>query len=92
MDNKINQEVEQQPKCHRCKCYRDISDFVNSKGKKLKTCIYCRNFAKKYREKNKEKAKAYRIKNQHKYKGKYPKIDPEVHRRKEICRLIMEFL
>ena len=40
-------------KCNRCKSYRYPKDFLNDKGRQLKTCQRCRDRAKKSREKNK---------------------------------------
>jgi len=38
-------------KCPRCKCYRTEEDFFKE-GRKLKTCINCRSYSKKYRLKH----------------------------------------
>jgi len=38
-------------KCKRCKCYRTEDDFLKN-GRRLKTCIYCRNHAKNHRLKH----------------------------------------
>jgi len=35
-------------KCPRCKCYRTEEDFIKE-GRRLKTCINCRSYSKKYR-------------------------------------------
>ena len=40
-------------KCGRCKCWRTPDQFLNDKGRKLKTCLNCRDLEKKNREKNK---------------------------------------
>ena len=40
-------------KCTSCKCYHYPSDFLNSKGRTLKTCQKCRDYDKINREKNK---------------------------------------
>ena len=40
-------------KCGRCKCYRYPSQFINDKGRTLKTCSRCRTKGKKSDEKNK---------------------------------------
>ena len=37
-------------KCKRCKSYRYPKDFLNAKGRELKTCQMCRDRNKKYRE------------------------------------------
>jgi len=39
-------------KCQRCKCYRTEDDYLKN-GRRLKTCINCRNHEKNYRMKNK---------------------------------------
>lgn len=41
-------------KCGECKCYRYPKQFLNDKGRELKTCSVCRLNAKKYRDKKKE--------------------------------------
>jgi len=38
-------------KCQRCKCYRTEDDYFKN-GRRLKTCINCRNHAKNYRLKH----------------------------------------
>lgn len=40
-------------KCNRCKCYRYPSEFLNDKGREMKTCQVCRNHGAKARAKNK---------------------------------------
>ena len=45
------QEVKQ-VKCSRCKCWREPKVFLNTKGRKLKTCIKCRDYVKILRDKN----------------------------------------
>eukprot|EP00466_Bigelowiella_natans_P011399 jgi/Bigna1/41588/e_gw1.54.15.1 len=45
-----NEEIKYE-KCNRCKCHRLPEDFLNEKGRKLKTCIKCRDIQKKYRNK-----------------------------------------
>jgi hypothetical protein len=40
-------------KCAKCKCYRYPSEFLNAKGRELKTCKKCRDLATKSRNKNK---------------------------------------
>ena len=40
-------------RCNKCKCYRYPSEFLNDKGRELKTCKKCRDLATKSREKNK---------------------------------------
>ena len=40
-------------KCNRCKCYSIPSEFLNEKGRKLKTCKRCRDRAKAGRERYK---------------------------------------
>jgi hypothetical protein len=40
-------------KCNRCKCWRTPDQFLNDKGRKLKTCLNCRDLQKKSSEKNK---------------------------------------
>ena len=40
-------------KCNRCKCWRLPEDFLNEKGRKIKTCLKCRALCKIYIEKNK---------------------------------------
>jgi len=40
-------------RCNRCKCFRYPSEFLNDKGRELKTCIKCRTNNAKAREKNK---------------------------------------
>ena len=40
-------------KCTKCKCYRYPSEFLNAKGRELKTCKKCRDLAAKSRNKNK---------------------------------------
>lgn len=44
-------------KCNRCKCHRIMPDeYLNKyKNKTLKTCIKCRNFCLKYRQKQAQK-------------------------------------
>ena len=39
-------------KCPKCRCYRLTDEFINSKGRVLKTCSFCREAGKKYREKH----------------------------------------
>ena len=41
-------------KCTKCKCYRYPKEFLNEKGRELKQCIKCRNYASKYRLENKK--------------------------------------
>jgi hypothetical protein len=48
MDNK-----KEFKKCPRCKTYRTLETFYNTKGRLLKTCSICRDTEKKYRQKNK---------------------------------------
>ena len=55
-------------KCKRCKCWRLPTDFLNAKGRKLKTCKKCRDVAKKHREDNKEYYEKYRDENKDKNK------------------------
>jgi hypothetical protein len=50
MDNKTEVKHEF---CNKCKCWRLPSDFLNTKGRKLKTCTKCRDRQKIRREKNK---------------------------------------
>lgn len=40
-------------KCPRCKTWRFPTEFLNDKGRALKSCTRCRVLAKRYREKNK---------------------------------------
>jgi len=40
-------------KCNRCKCYRYPSQFLNDKGREMKTCKKCRDSGAKARAKNK---------------------------------------
>ena len=40
-------------KCGKCKCYRYASEFLNDKGRELKTCKKCRDMSTKSRNKNK---------------------------------------
>ena len=40
-------------RCNRCKCFRYPSQFLNDKGREMKTCKLCRNNGAKAREKNK---------------------------------------
>jgi hypothetical protein len=40
-------------KCAKCKCYRYPSEFLNAKGRELKTCKKCRDLATKSRQKYK---------------------------------------
>ena len=49
METKENCDV----KCNSCKTYRYPSHFINTKGRKLKSCLKCRNTQKKIRENNK---------------------------------------
>ena len=54
-------EIEHQ-KCSCCKCYRPLEQFLNDKGRKLKSCQKCRTKQKEIREKNKcehNKRKSY---------------------------------
>lgn len=51
----------QYDKCPKCKCYRLPNQFLNAKGRKLKTCDICRERGRKRKEKykcehNKQKA------------------------------------
>lgn len=39
--------------CKKCHAYRTPEQFTNAKGRTLKTCTHCREYAKKLREKNK---------------------------------------
>lgn len=52
-------------KCHKCKCFRLPSEFLNSKKRKLKTCIKCRNLGtrinNRYLERKKEKNQELKI-------------------------------
>ena len=48
----MNKEIKHE-KCKRCKCHRLPEEFLNNKGRKLKTCVKCRELVKKSREKNK---------------------------------------
>lgn len=50
-------------KCNRCKCWRFPSQFLNDKGRKLKTCDKCRE-----RQRNKKKNSQLSVKNQYKIK------------------------
>jgi hypothetical protein len=43
--------------CKKCKCWRLPEEFLNAKGRKLKTCAVCRKNDRKWRENNKEKEK-----------------------------------
>ena len=50
-DKGINDFIEKNPflKCPRCKCWRDTKDFISKKSRRrLKTCIKCREFVRKY--------------------------------------------
>jgi len=40
-------------RCNKCKCYRYPSEFINDKGRELKTCKKCRINSAKSRERNK---------------------------------------
>jgi len=40
-------------RCNRCKCYRYPSEFLNDKGRQMKTCKKCRDSGAKARAKNK---------------------------------------
>eukprot|EP00466_Bigelowiella_natans_P013998 jgi/Bigna1/56912/estExt_Genewise1Plus.C_1460009 len=51
-----NEEIKYE-KCNRCKCHRLPEDFLNEKGRKLKTCIKCRRTAKRYRNNEEVKKK-----------------------------------
>ncbi len=42
-------------KCNKCGCWKQPEDFLNDKGRKLKSCITCRDRALRYRQKNREK-------------------------------------
>ena len=50
MDNKAEVKHEF---CNKCKCWRLPFEFLNAKGRKLKTCIKCRDRQKRSRDKNK---------------------------------------
>ena len=45
-------------KCYKCRKDRDKSDFIKN-GKEVKTCLSCREHARKWREKNKERISLY---------------------------------
>lgn len=49
-------------KCPRCRCWRIDEHFYNDKGRKLKTCICCRNLCKKYRDKKSIQKQELKIK------------------------------
>ena len=40
-------------KCEKCKCWRLPHEFLNDKGRKLKSCIKCRDLNNKNKQKNK---------------------------------------
>jgi hypothetical protein len=42
-------------KCPRCKCWRKPLEFLNAKGRKLKTCAKCRDYDKNVRDIKKKK-------------------------------------
>jgi len=46
-------EEVQHEKCSRCKCWRLPEQFLNDKGRKIKSCSKCRERQKRCREKNK---------------------------------------
>lgn len=60
------QEENCDKKCPRCKSYKYPSQFINPKGRELKTCSDCRDRTKRYRESNKEKIAEYNAKNKEK--------------------------
>jgi hypothetical protein len=49
-------------KCPRCRCWRVEEQFYNDKGRKIKTCVCCRNLSKKYRDKKRAKKSELKIK------------------------------
>lgn len=49
----MNLEEKADIKCGKCKCYRYPSEFLNAKGRTLKTCIKCRELNAKSRNRNK---------------------------------------
>jgi len=50
-DNKsMNLEEKADIKCGKCKCYRYPSEFLNTRGRTLKTCKKCRDLNTKSRE------------------------------------------
>ena len=48
MSNEVKHE-----KCGRCRCWRLPEQFINNKGRRLKTCQVCRDRNKKSRKRNK---------------------------------------
>ena len=49
-------------KCPRCRCWRVEEQFYNDKGRKIKTCVLCRNLSKKYRDKKRVEKQELKIK------------------------------
>lgn len=49
--------------CPRCKTKRILNDFYNHKNILMKSCKYCREYGKKWRERNKDKLKKQYEKN-----------------------------
>ena len=39
-------------KCNKCKCYRELEDYINKKGRRLKLCKRCRQLGREYRIKH----------------------------------------
>jgi gas vesicle protein len=42
-------------KCSKCRCWRLPDQFLNKTGRKLKSCFTCREYARKAREKNRDR-------------------------------------
>ena len=49
-------------KCGRCRCWRVEEQFYNKQGRRIKTCICCRNLSKKFRDKKKAEKQELKIK------------------------------
>lgn len=49
--------------CTKCRKLKDEKEFINDKGKVVKTCKRCREYLKEYRERSKEQQKEYRERN-----------------------------
>jgi hypothetical protein len=60
--------------CSQCKIEYDLSNFNKDKSSKDGLRSNCRNCAKEYREKNKDKQKEYREKNKERYSEKWKEI------------------
>ena len=39
-------------KCNKCKCYHELKDYINGKGRRLKLCNRCRQLGREYRIKH----------------------------------------